>query len=172
MLTLNLLVGNSKPPHTDLCFHCSMSPHTTCICVNVQNTKMSLKCSKGTSMYIFIHIRISCTYACKYIYYLLHTYFTLYLGIMYSNDYLNMCVINNLQVYAISFLKCQDLALGVADLHTPDALLAAERLVGGRASVVETNADSDTEESETEEDDKKNILQCGRTKRPKIEALN
>ena len=55
----------------------------------------------------------------------------------------------------------------MADLHTPDALLAAERLVGGRASVMETNADLDTEESEPEEDDKKNILQCGRTKRPK-----
>ena len=59
----------------------------------------------------------------------------------------------------------------MADLHTPDALLAAERLVGGRSSVVETNANSDTGESETEED-KKNILQCGRTKRPNIEALN
>ena len=117
-------------------------------------------------------ICISHTYAYKCIHYLLYTHFTFYLGIMYSNDCLNMCSGNNLQVYAISFLKCQDLALGVADLHTPDALLAAERLVGGRASVVETNADSDTEESETEEDDRKNILQCGRTKRPKIEELN
>jgi hypothetical protein len=94
---------------------------------------------------------------------------------MYTRDFVDIfCENSSTSSLYLIFLNSQDLALGVADLHTPDAVSAAEKLIGGQACVTETSAGSglDSEHSDTDEEDEKTILQSTWTKRPKIEALS
>lgn len=75
-----------------------------------------------------------------------------------------------------------DLALGVTDLHTPAAISAAERLVGGRVvhtTLSRNEEDSDSDDGNTDDESDGDIqteegkdLLMGRKKRPKIELLS
>lgn len=66
----------------------------------------------------------------------------------------------------------QDLALGIADLNTPEALAAAERATAGQMHEMDVDEDSSEDDSEDDPDDNtEKIATKSRSKAKKVNII-
>ena len=74
--------------------------------------------------------------------------------------------------YSNTPIFVQDLALGIADLNTPEALAAAERATAGQMHEMDVDEDSSEDDSEDDPDDNtEKIATKSRSKAKKVNII-